>query len=67
MVDVIAADQRAAYADYDNRALSRAPQRVAVSDLPIVDLAPFMADSAPADRLRTARAVRAACIDIGFF
>lgn len=67
MVDVIQADQRAAYADYDNRALSRAPQRVAVSDLPIIDLAPFMAESSREDRLRTARAVRAACIDIGFF
>ena len=67
MVDVIAADQRAAYADYDNRALSRDPQRVAVSDLPIIDLAPFMDGGAPDERLRTARAVRAACIDIGFF
>jgi isopenicillin N synthase-like dioxygenase len=67
MVDVIQADQRAAYADYDNRALSRDPQRVAVSGLPIVDLSPFMGESACEDRLRAARAVRAACIDIGFF
>ena len=67
MVDVVTADQRAGYADYDNRALSRAPQRVAVSDLPIVDLAPFMDESAREHRLRIARAVRAACIDIGFF
>lgn len=67
MVDVIQADQRAAYADYDSRAHSRAPQRVAVSDLPIIDLAPFMGESAHEDRLRAARAVRAACIDIGFF
>lgn len=67
MVDVIAADQRGAYVDYDSRALSRDPQRVAVSDLPIIDLAPFMDGRAQPDRLRTARAVRAACIDIGFF
>jgi isopenicillin N synthase-like dioxygenase len=67
MVDVIQADQRGAYADYDNRAMSRDPQRVAVSNLPIIDLAPFMDTSAPEDRLRIARAVRAACIDIGFF
>jgi len=67
MVDVIAADQRGAYADYDNRALSRDPQRVAVSDLPIIDLAPFMDAGAREDRQRIARAVRAACIDIGFF
>jgi hypothetical protein len=32
-----------AYADYDDRALSRDPQRVAVSDLPIVDLSPSRA------------------------
>jgi isopenicillin N synthase-like dioxygenase len=67
MVDVVQTDQRAAYADYDNRALSREPQRVAVSDIPVIDLAPFMAASGRDDRLRTARAVRAACIDIGFF
>jgi isopenicillin N synthase-like dioxygenase len=67
MADFVAADQRAAFADYANRVLSRAPQRAAVSNLPIIDLAPFLADSAREDRLRTARAVRAACIDIGFF
>jgi isopenicillin N synthase-like dioxygenase len=67
MVSVIQPDRRGAYADYDSRALSRDPQRVAVSDLPIIDLAPFMDGSALEDRMRTARAVRAACIDIGFF
>jgi isopenicillin N synthase-like dioxygenase len=67
MVDIVQTDQRAAYADYDNRALSREPQRVAVSDIPVIDLAPFMAASTREERLRTARAVRAACIDIGFF
>jgi isopenicillin N synthase-like dioxygenase len=67
VVDVIHADQRGAYADYDNRSLSRDPQRVAVSNLPIIDLAPFMDEGAREDRLRTARAVRSACIDIGFF
>ena len=67
MVSVLQPDQRGAYADYDNRALSREPQRVAISNLPIIDLAPFMAASAREDRMRVARAVRAACIDIGFF
>ena len=67
MVSVLPSDQRGAYADYDSRALSRAPQRVAVSNLPIIDLTPFMAASMREDRMRTAHAVRAACIDIGFF
>jgi isopenicillin N synthase-like dioxygenase len=67
MVDIIRTDQRAAYTDFDNLALSRDPQRVAVSNLPIIDLSPFMHDSAREDRMHVARAVRSACIDIGFF
>jgi isopenicillin N synthase-like dioxygenase len=67
MASVLQSDQRGAYADYDNRALSREPQRVAVSNLPIIDLAPFIAGSTREERIRVARAVRAACIDIGFF
>jgi hypothetical protein len=67
MVDVIQTDQRGAYADFDNRALSRDPQRVAVSNLPIIDLSPFMDEGARENRMHTARAVRSACIDIGFF
>lgn len=55
------------YADFDNRALSVKPQRAAVSDLPVIDLAPFMCESAAEDRGRIARAIRSACIDIGFF
>jgi isopenicillin N synthase-like dioxygenase len=67
MVDLIQTDQRGAYADFDNRALSRDPRRVAVSNLPIIDLSPFMDESAREDRMHTARAVRSACINIGFF
>lgn len=67
MVSVLQPDQRGAYADYDNRALSRAPQRIAVSNLPVIDLSPFMAGGAHEMRTQTAGAVRAACIDIGFF
>jgi isopenicillin N synthase-like dioxygenase len=67
MVDVIQTGQRGAYADFDNRALSRDPQRAAVSNLPVIDLSPFMDESARGDRMHTARAVRSACIDIGFF
>ena len=67
MVEVIRGDQVGAYTDFDNRAPSRDPQRVAVTDLPVIDLTPFMHDSPREERLRTARTLRAACIDIGFF
>jgi isopenicillin N synthase-like dioxygenase len=67
MVDVIQNDQRGAYADFDSRALSRDPQRKAVSNLPIIDLSPFMEESAREDRIHAARTIRSACIDIGFF
>jgi isopenicillin N synthase-like dioxygenase len=67
MVDVMQTDQRGAYADFDNRALSRDPRRVAVSNLPIIDLSPFMVENAREHRMHAARAVRSACIDIGFF
>jgi isopenicillin N synthase-like dioxygenase len=67
MVDVIQGAQAGAHADFDNRALSGHPQRVAVANLPVIDLGAFMRESAPQDRMRIAHAIRAACIDIGFF
>jgi isopenicillin N synthase-like dioxygenase len=67
MVDVVQGDKVGAYADFDNRALSRSPDRVAVANLPIIDLSPFIDDGMHEERKRTARAVRSACIDIGFF
>jgi isopenicillin N synthase-like dioxygenase len=67
MVEAIQSEQVGAYADIDNRALSANPQRLAVSDLPVIDLGPFLRESTPEDRLRVARAIRSACIDIGFF
>ena len=67
MVEVISGDQVSAYADFDSRALVANPERLAVANLPIIDLSPFLSDSARENRLRSARALRAACIDIGFF
>jgi isopenicillin N synthase-like dioxygenase len=67
VVFVIRPDQRGAYADFDNRALARGLQRVAVSNLPVIDLSPFVDEGAHEDRMHTASAVRSACIDIGFF
>jgi isopenicillin N synthase-like dioxygenase len=67
MVDVIQTDQIGEYAAFDNRTLSRDTQRVAVSNLPIIDLSPFTDESTREHRMCTARAIRSACIDIGFF
>jgi isopenicillin N synthase-like dioxygenase len=66
MVEVIQGTEVGAYADFDNRALSRKPERAAVAELPILDLSPFLHESTPEERLRTALALRSACIDIGF-
>ena len=66
MVDVVQGDKVGAYGDFDNRALSRSPDRVAVTNFPMIDLSPFINDGMREDRMRTAREVRSACIDIGF-
>lgn len=67
MVEIIQGGQVRAYADFDNRVLSGNPRRVAVSNLPIIDLSPFTREGSAEDRRQIARAIRAACIDIGFF
>jgi isopenicillin N synthase-like dioxygenase len=66
MVETVQDGQFRAYADFDNRSLARDPQRAALSNLPVVDLAPFLHVSPHDDRLHTARQLRSACIDIGF-
>jgi isopenicillin N synthase-like dioxygenase len=67
MVEVFQTGQVGAYADFDNRELSANPKRAALSGLPVIDLSPFMRESALEDRMHIARAMRSACIDIGFF
>jgi hypothetical protein len=67
MVGIVPGEQDSVGAAFANRALSGSPQRVAVSDLPVIDLGPFMRESAVEDRLHTACMIRSACIDIGFF
>jgi len=67
MVEVIQGEQVSGYANLDNRGLSGDLQRAAVSNLPVIDLGPFMGESASEDRISIARAIRSACIDIGFF
>jgi isopenicillin N synthase-like dioxygenase len=44
-----------------------ATARKAISRLPTIDLSPFIAESPRSERLRTAQAIREACVDIGFF
>jgi len=67
MVEVIQENQKGAYADFDNRALSQNPARTALASLPVIDLSPFLRESTQVERMGTAREIRSACIDIGFF
>jgi len=65
MVEVVQSGQFRAYSDFDNRNLSRNPQRAAVINLPVIDISSFLSESTRDDRMHTARALRSACIDIG--
>jgi isopenicillin N synthase-like dioxygenase len=67
MVEVVQDGQIRAYADFDNRSLPRSPQRTALANLPVLDISPFLRESTPDERIHMARALRSACIDIGFF
>jgi isopenicillin N synthase-like dioxygenase len=67
MVDILQENEVSAYADFDSRSLARNTKRVALANLPTIDLSPFMSGGTREDRMKTARAIRAACIDIGFF
>ena len=67
MVEVVQGSQFPAYSDFDNRGLSRNPQRAALANLPVIDISPFLRENTRDDRVHTARALRSACIDIGFF
>ena len=68
MVDTIEDGSAALYADFDNRYLSRpGVDRIAVNDLPVIDLSPFTGNGSATERARTIAAIRSACINIGFF
>lgn len=67
MVALIRDGDVARYADFDNRALGRAPQRAALENVPLIDMSPFVVAGSAEARQQTARAIRAASIDIGFF
>ena len=42
-------------------------ERKTLTRLPVIDIAPFVADGSAAERRAVAKALREACIDIGFF
>ncbi len=67
MVELIRDGNVARYADFDNRALGREPQRRALEHVPSIDISPFLGHSTPEERRRAAHEIRAASIDIGFF
>ena len=67
MVEMTQGGRVGAYTEFDNRTLSAKLQRTAVSNLPVIDLGPFIGEGAAAERMRVAHAIRSACIDIGFF
>ncbi len=67
MVEVVQDGQFWAYADFDNRNRSRNPRRTALANLPVLDISPFLRESTRDERMHMARALRSACIDIGFF
>src|SRR5262245_12050961 len=67
MVEVVQDGQFRAYADFDNRSLAREPQRTALANLPVIDLSPYLREGTRDERMQTARTLRSACIDIGFF
>ena len=59
------------YADFDNRFLRREDrftlERRPLERLPIIDLSAFVRGAGIEERLKAARSLREACVDIGFF
>ena len=67
MVEVVQDGQIRAYADFDNRSLPRNPKRTAPPTFRSSIFRRFSRESTPDERIHMARALRSACIDIGFF
>jgi len=53
MVEVVQSGQFRAYSDFDNRNLSRNPQRAAVINLPVSDISSFLSQSCPCRKLNS--------------
>ena len=69
MVETIKDDEVGLYADFDNRArrAALAEKRRSTQTLPVIDFTAYTKDGSLDERKRVARALRAACIDTGFF
>ncbi len=71
MVELIEDGAVGAFADFDNRYVRSGAghgiERAARDALPVIDVTPFVAGGTAAARRMVADAIRAACIDIGFF
>jgi isopenicillin N synthase-like dioxygenase len=66
MVDTIRDGDVAQFADFDNRYVRSDVERRALTEVPVIDFAPFLSGDLAA-RKRVAQEIRRACIDIGFF
>jgi isopenicillin N synthase-like dioxygenase len=69
MVETIKDDEVGLYADFDNRArrAALAEKRRSTQTLPVIDFTAYTKSGSLEERKRVARALRAACIDTGFF
>lgn len=68
MVETISDGDVALYADFDNRYLRQVGvERSGLTALPIIDLSPFTEAGDATAKRRVAQAIRAACVNIGFF
>lgn len=69
MVETIKDDDIGLYADFDNRARRQAlaANRRSAQTLPIIDFTAYTNNGSLAERKRVAQALRAACLNTGFF
>ena len=71
MVDIVDPVELKLTADFDNRYVGAAARfgvkREAVREIPVVDVAPFVAGGSMSARRAVAAQIRRACVDIGFF
>jgi isopenicillin N synthase-like dioxygenase len=69
MVETIKDDEVGLYADFDNRERRAvlATKRRSTEMIPIIDFGAYTAEGALAERRHVAEALRAACVDTGFF
>src|SRR5580704_10384127 len=67
MVQVVQDKEVNKYEEFDNRTIGPRRERVAVTNLPLIDLDPFLNKSTLEERKRSANALHDACVNTGFF